>query len=272
MSRKDERGLWYRRDRRDKRDRVPYYKYAFSNVYNYTAMLGIGAAALLTQNWWLGVVGAGCEALWMVFAPDSRLLRRLWFDKVHSENQKLLESGERARVLGSVAPGERRRYEELERERQKILRLAGENPSFTIELLRDELAKLEQLSASFLDLLVSCSRYESYLSTIDVKTLEADIRRYTRLVEDAKDDEAARLASKNLAILTQRRERIAEIRRFVAQAYGQMDLIENTFRLLADQIVTMHSPGELGGQLDELIGGVEAVRSSAREAEALLQE
>jgi hypothetical protein len=50
-----------------------------------------------------------------------------------------------------------------------------------------------------------------------------------------------------------------------------MGLIENTFRLLADQIVTMRSPRELGGQLDELIDGVEVVRSTAREAEALLE-
>ena len=76
---------------------------------------------------------------------------------------------------------------------------------------------------------------------------------------------------KNLAILTQRREKIAEIRRFITKAHGQMDLIENTFRLLADQIVTMRSPQELGGQLDELIGGVEAVRTTARETEAFFQ-
>jgi hypothetical protein len=50
-----------------------------------------------------------------------------------------------------------------------------------------------------------------------------------------------------------------------------MDLIENTFRLLADQIVTMHSPKELGGQLDGLIDGVEAVRSTARETESFVQ-
>ena len=63
---------------------VPYHHYAFHNVYNYAAMGGMFAASVLTQNWVLALFGAGFEALWMVFGPDSRLLRRLWFDKVHA--------------------------------------------------------------------------------------------------------------------------------------------------------------------------------------------
>ena len=51
-----------------------------------------------------------------------------------------------------------------------------------------------------------------------------------------------------------------------------MQLIEDTFELLSDQIVTMRSPRELDGQLDELTDGVEAVRTAARATEALLAE
>ena len=36
---------------------------------------------------WLRLCGAGVEALWMLFAPDSRLLRKLWFDKRFTEEQ-----------------------------------------------------------------------------------------------------------------------------------------------------------------------------------------
>jgi hypothetical protein len=53
-------------------------------------------------------------------------------------------------------------------------------------------------------------------------------------------------------------------------ARGQLDLIENSFQLIADQIVTMQSPQELSGQLDELLNGVEAIRETARDTEALL--
>ena len=38
-----------------------------------------------------------------------------------------------------------------------------------------------------------------------------------------------------------------EIRRYLDLARGQLDLIENSFQLIGDQIVTMQSPQELSG-------------------------
>ena len=65
----------------EEKPRPPYFRYAFKNPYNYAIMGGFASAAVLTGNWWLGLFGAGVEALWLLFAPDSRLLRKLWFDK-----------------------------------------------------------------------------------------------------------------------------------------------------------------------------------------------
>lgn len=258
-------------DKRLKKERAPYAWYAFHNVYNYTMMSGIAATALMTQNWWLALVGGGLETLWMVFAPDTKILRKLWFDKVHAENLAQEASAARAEQLKGLPKGDLQRFSDLEEKRKEILRLCNENQAFTADLLRDELKKLDQLVESFLDLMLSARKHEQYLASVDLDRLEKDLERYQRLRDRAHDDDSRRLAEKNLDVLTQRREKIAEIRRFVSKAYGQMDLIENTFRLLADQIVTMRSPRELGGQLDELIGGVEAVRTTARETEAFFQ-
>jgi len=52
-----------------------------------------------------------------------------------------------------------------------------------------------------------------------------------------------------------------------------MELIEQTFRLLADEILTMGSPRELGGRIDELRIAVDAVRETAGDAyENMLME
>src|SRR6267142_2686730 len=71
----------------DEKPRPPYARYAFKNPYNYAIMGGFASAAVLTGNWWLGLAGAGIEAIWMLFAPDSRLLRKLWWDKQHAEDE-----------------------------------------------------------------------------------------------------------------------------------------------------------------------------------------
>jgi hypothetical protein len=61
-----------------------------------------------------------------------------------------------------------------------------------------------------------------------------------------------------------------EIRHYLDVARGQLDLIENSFQLIADNIVTMQSPQELSGQLNELLDGVESIRQTAVETDAMI--
>ena len=68
--------------------------------------------------------------------------------------------------------------------------------------------------------------------------------------------------AKNAAVLEKRLATIQDIQNFLARARGQMNLIENTVRLLRDQALTMTSPGQLTEQLDDLLTGVEAVQQT----------
>ncbi len=254
-----------------KKERVPYFKYAFHNIYNYTLLGGVAAASLLTQNWWLMVAGAGAEILWMVFGPDSTVLQRAVFDKVHAGKLAEEAKAQREALLASLPPYDQHRVTALEAQHQNILRLCSENRAMTGDLLRGEIEKLGALFGSYLDLLTSTHRYTLYLEKADLDTLERESRRYEQIAARSRDPSERELAEKNLVVMRKRREKLAEIRQFVMKARGQMELIENTFKLLGDQIITMRSPKELGGQLDELIDGVEAVRSTARETDALME-
>ncbi|HEX2571801.1 MAG TPA: hypothetical protein VH877_19750 [Polyangia bacterium] len=256
----------------DEKKKVPYARYAFANPYNLSLLAGAAAVALGTGNWMLGVAAAGAEAIWMLFAPDSRLLRKFWFDKKHAV---LLEAAKEERLQATIAnlpERDRGRCLTLREKVRQIDRLSEQNPAFTAELLRSELGKLSALADSFVEMSVTCTRYLEYLDTVDLDALERDVRRYAGIVDRAPEgDEQRALALKNLEVLQRRRAKIAEIRKYVGTARAQLDLIENTFQLLADQIVTMRSPQELSGQLDNLLDGVEAVRQTTRETEKLLQ-
>ena len=63
---------------------------------------------------------------------------------------------------------------------------------------------------------------------------------------------------------SKRLDKMQEIKRYLTVARGQLDLIDNSFQLIADQIVTMQSPQQLSGQLDELLSGVESIRAERR--------
>jgi hypothetical protein len=117
----------------------------------------------------------------------------------------------------------------------------------------------------------TCSRYEAYLESIDLNELERDRRRWETIV-NKQDSRAAEteIARKNLAIIMKRFEKMKEIRHYLMLARGQLDLIENSFQLIADQIVTMQSPQELTGQLDELLDGVESIKQTAADTERFL--
>jgi hypothetical protein len=254
----------------EEKKRPPYAKYAFRNPYNLAILGGLMSTAALTGNWWLGLVGAGWEALWMLFAPDSKLLRKVWFDKIFAAEQDAAKRRELDAKFKLLPETDAMRCLALREKQEQIMKLATENPSFTVDLLSGELQKLDDLVRAFVELSVTCARYQDYLQSVDLDEIERDLRRYQQITERS-DGERRQLAQKNLAVLQKRKEKYAEIRGYLSSARGQLELIENTFRLLADQIVTMTSPRELGGQLDELLDGVEAVRQTTRETDKLLQ-
>jgi hypothetical protein len=246
-----------------------YLKMAFANPYNLSLFLGALGASALTLNPLMALGAVGLEALWLLHGPDSDRLRHLLWDPRLEKLRKALEEQDRAGRLANVSDEDRARVETLIGRQEEIRRLAAQNPSFTGELLRDELVKTDRLVDAFIEMAITCSRYERYLKSVDAAVLEKDRTRYEGAARSGDPGQAA-IAQKNLAIVVKRLEKLQEIRRYLGVARGQLDLIENSFQLIADQIVTMQSPQELSGQLNELLDGVEAIRETARDTERVL--
>jgi hypothetical protein len=256
----------------DKRKAPPYARYAFLNPYNLSLLGGAAAMAAATGHVWIGALAAASEVVWMLFAPDSRLLRKTWFDRRWQEEQRALRKQRQIEKFSALPDVEKVRALSLRELQERIQKLAADNPSFTAELLRDDLSRLDVLVDDFLDLAAVGNRYEDYLRTFNLQEIEEDLRRYELQADKLPEgDERYNVAKKNLQVLLQRKDRYKELRRNLTTVRGQMDLMENTFRLLADEIVTMQSPSELGERLEQMREGVEAARQTARETERFLQ-
>ena len=249
-----------------------YLRAAFLNPYNLSLLGGAAAASVLTLNP-LPILGAlGLEALWLLWAPDSKRLRHLLWDPRFAKLREAIEAEERRKRIAVLPEHDRERVEALVARRREIERLAAQNPTFTGELLRGELVKTDRLVDAFVEMALTCARYRSYLDSVDARALERDVERYAAEVRRGDpEDQRTEISQRNLAIVVKRQERMREIDHYLGVARGQLDLIENTFQLIADQIVTMQSPKELSGQLDELLEGVEAIKQSARDTEAMLE-
>jgi len=246
-----------------------YASRLFNNVYNFTLLGGVMAASAATGDWWLAALGIGAEALWMLYAPDSKTIRRQ-VDKKLDREDALAAEEKRFAQLQRLSHDERQRCRELMQKQTQISKLAQDNPSFGSDMLQQEIGKLQKLTDSYIELAITSQRYLDHLDNENVGEIERQRRIYEKDIESGKGP-AVDLAKKNLDVVMRRLERLREINDFVVRARRQLELIENSFGLLADQIVSMRSPGELAGQLDELIDGVEAVRETAREADKLMQ-
>ena len=208
----------------------------------------------------------------MLFAPDSRLLRKKWFDPIWEGELKEARKARQAAKFNSLPDKEKERALELRDQQKRIEKMAHDNASFSVDLLSKDIAKLEDLVDDFLDMAQVAARYDSYLEEMSLAEIEKDISRYTNQTEKLPvGDERRKVAQKNLEVLLTRKDRFMELRRNLQTARGQMDLMENTFRLLADEIVGMQNPRELGARLEELREGVSAVREASRETERYMQ-
>ena len=252
-------------------DKRSYLKAAFANPYNLSLLAGGLVASALTLNPLLAIVTIGLEILWVVNAPGSRKLQEwLWDPEFEAQEQKQAQEA-LAKQLHSLDESDRERVVSLLARQQEINALAAQNPSFTGELLRTELTKTNRLVEAFIDMANTCSRYEAYLDSINLSELERDRRRWEAVVHDQSiHDSQSDIAAKNLAVITKRFDKMKEINQYLTLARGQLDLIENSFQLISDQIVTMQSPQELTGQLDELLDGVESIKQTAADTESML--
>ena len=248
-----------------------YLKAAFANPYNLSLLAGGLAASVLTLNPLLAVITVGLEILWVVNAPGSKKLQEWLWDPQFDEEHQAQEQAARTARLQVLDEADRERVTDLFARQQEINRLAAQNPSFTGELLRTELTKTDRLVDAFIEMAETCGRYDAYLNSIDLSVLEKDRRRWEALLKDKDSgDSEADIARKNLAVIMKRFDKMKEIHHYLRLARGQLDLIENSFQLIADQIVTMQSPQQLTGQLDELLDGVESIKQTAADTERML--
>ncbi len=255
-------------------DKPSYFKYALANPYNLTLLGGAIVASVLTLNPLIAIAALGVEGLWLLHGSQSRFMQRMLWDPMYEKEKLEFEQRRRMAQVEKLGKGGQQRVLALIDKEKQIQQLAAQNPSFAGNMLRNEINKTHDLVNSFIDLAVTCSRYENYLASIDVGQLgnmQQHWEKYIETGEGKADAVEINIAKKNLAIIKKRIERVDEIRRYLKIAYGQINLIENSFQLLADQIVTMQSPNELSGQLDELMDGVESIKETAKETEQILR-
>jgi hypothetical protein len=119
----------------------------------------------------------------MVFAPDSKVLQRVWFDKTWEASKRADLEDSQDQKIAKLWPADVVRFRALREQKARIEKLANDNPSLTVDLMGDELAKIEGLLGDFLELALVCARSEQHLQSFDFKELQKTWLQYTAQLE-----------------------------------------------------------------------------------------
>ncbi|HKQ75043.1 MAG TPA: hypothetical protein VJ810_15210 [Blastocatellia bacterium] len=243
--------------------KISYFKEALKEPINIGGLLLAAAAAAYsgaTDFLEPTLVLAGAlvmEGVYLATVPASIFYRRI----VDRRSRHLLEEHRRKQRLEMIKtfdPREREAVDYLSWMKnqigsnfKKFARLSEEPP---------QLRELESTWEAFVDLLDEYRRRKNHLRTINRQTVENQLRQAERTAQFS-DASTRPLHEKNVDILRRRLQTFDDIERSVKRVEAQLQMIENFFGLVNDQVVTMPTPEHiLSLDFDTLLSSIEMTK------------
>ena len=218
----------------------------------------LGLSAALTGSIWPLLVAAVAEAGWLAFGPglESTSRQARWMAKEARERAMLL--GEQG-LLRQASEPDRRRFLELDLIRKEMHQLVEGHDSLTLEMMGQELHKVDRLLMAYLRVAASANTQARVLADTDEAALETE---RAALPTDA---------AAQREVLGDRLAQVEALKDSVRTAQREMDRVEQALRLMRDQLATLRRPEDLTTKLDDLVQTVEVVAATGRETERIGQ-
>ncbi|MFN0111337.1 MAG: hypothetical protein ACKVZH_20940 [Blastocatellia bacterium] len=243
--------------------KISYIKEALKEPINIGGLLlSCAAAAYASTTGFLEptLVLAGAliaEGAYLATVPASSLYRKI----VDRRSRHLFDDHRRKQRLEMIKqfdPREREAVEYLSWMKtqigsnyKKFARLSDEPP---------QIRELETTWESFVDLLDEYRRRKNHLKTINRQAVENQLRTAQRNLQFA-EPETQPLHEKNVQILQRRLQTFDDIERSVKRVEAQLQMIENFFGLVNDQVVTMPTPELIHSMdFDSLLSSIEMTK------------
>ncbi len=244
-------------------EQVSYVRAALKEPLNLGGLLLAGMATIASAMagpvepaFLLGVT-AVVEGLYLVTVPNLVGYRR----RVDRRANRLGDGHRRQQRLELI-----KGFDPREREAVEYLSwMKGQIASSyrRVARLSDDSLPMQELETAweaYVDLLDEYRRRRNHLRLIDRQAIENQLRQAERSILTA--EEATRvLHEKNVEILQRRLQTFGEIERSVKRIEAQLQMIENFFYLINDQVATMPMPeNHLSMEFDSLLTSIEATR------------
>ncbi len=243
--------------------KVSYIREAIREPLNVTGIVLAGLAATgsaFISSLDASLILAGtllAEAAYLAVVPASTIYRRL----VDQRARKQLEAArckQRDALIRTFDPREREAVEYLSWMKEQI---SSNFKKFA--RLQEEPMQIRELQLAweaFVDLLDEYRRRKNHLRSINRQAVENQLRSAERSLTYA-DETTRSMHEKNVEILRRRLNTFDDIERSVKRVEAQLQMIENFFGLVNDQVVTMPTPEHISTlDFDSLLSSIEMTR------------
>jgi hypothetical protein len=246
---------------------ISFVKEAFHLQYNWIALAGAGAFALVSGSLLPVLLAGGLELMYLAIVSQNWRFQRLvrsW--KMAEEQQK--HQQKLSDMLSSLPAELQSRYVHAAQVCGSIRSNFAQFSSTSQIFLQQIDSRLQGLLNGYARLLLAVAQQQQYLKSTEQDGIKHEI---VSLQKSLSNDppKVQEINQKRIEILTKRLEKFDKISENRKVVDAQCSAVEDVLMLVRDQSVTMRDPQQVSERLDSLVHDVEQTEQTVQQVESI---
>ncbi|HEY2363655.1 MAG TPA: hypothetical protein VGK36_21235 [Candidatus Angelobacter sp.] len=246
---------------------INFVKEAFNIQYNWIALGGAAAFALVTGTAIPIALAGGLELMYLAVVSQHPRFQRLVRSWKFAEQQKLNEQ-KLGDMLRSLPPDMQGRYIKLAEVCRSIRGNFAQLSSTSQIFVQQMDTRLEGLLHGYARLLSAAFQQRQYVKTTDPDEIKKEIAALQQHM-NTDPPRVQDINKRRVEILSKRLEKYQKINENRQVVDAQCSAVEDVLQLVRDQSVTMRDPQQVSDQLANLVHDVEQTEQTVQQVEGI---
>ncbi len=246
---------------------INFVKEAFNIQYNWIALGGAAAFALVTGTAIPLALAGGLELMYLAVVSQHPRFQRLVRSWKFAEQQKFNEQ-KLGDMLRNLPPDMQGRYIKLAEVCRSIRGNFAQLSSTSQIFVQQMDQRLEGLLHGYARLLSAAFQQRQYVKTTDPDQITKEIAALQQHL-NTDPPRVQDINKKRVEILSKRLEKYQKISENRQVVDAQCSAVEDVLQLVRDQSVTMRDPQQVSDQLENLVHDVEQTEQTVQQVESI---
>jgi hypothetical protein len=249
---------------------VNYVKEAFHLQYNWIAMVGAGAFALVSGSFLPIILAGGLELMYLAIVPQNWRFQRLVRSWKFAEGQRAHQQ-KLSEMLASLPAEMQSRYVHAAQVCGAIRSNFAQFSSTSQIFLQQIDSRLQGLLNGYARLLLAAAQQSQYVKSTEQDGIKREIASLQKAL-NSDPPKVQEINKKRIEILGKRLEKYDKISENRKVVDAQCSAVEDVLMLVRDQSVTMRDPQQVSERLDSLVHDVEQTEQTVQQVEAIFSD